>query len=85
MSSPGFSFSTNRNTLSQLKKPAMNGESKQSVAYGKTKLIKKYTLGGFQLTDLVWMRPADGRYKFEILVRYIDPEAAKTKRDDGSY
>lgn len=31
------------------------------------------------------MKPNDGRHKYEILVRYIDPEQSKTKRIDGSY
>ena len=40
----------------------------------KTRLTKKYILDGFKITDLVWMRPSEGRNKYEILVRYIDPE-----------
>lgn len=51
----------------------------------KTKLIKKPLLNGFALTDIVWIRPAEGRFKYQVLVRYIDPEAPKTKRLDGSY
>jgi len=42
-------------------------------------------VNGFKLCDLVWMKPSDGRHKYEILVRYVDPEAPKTKREDGSY
>lgn len=30
------------------------------------------------------MRPSEGRHKYEVLVRYIDPEENKTKRVDGS-
>jgi hypothetical protein len=32
----------------------------------------------------VWMKPSEGRHKYEVLVRYIDPEEKKTKRIDGS-
>jgi hypothetical protein len=37
------------------------------------------------LCDLTWLRPSEGRHKYEIMVRYIDPQAEKTKRSDGSY
>lgn len=30
----------------------------------KTKLTKKPQLDGFQLVDLVWVRPAEGRFKY---------------------
>ena len=30
------------------------------------------------------MRPSEGRHKYEVLVRYLDPEEKRTKRDDGS-
>lgn len=31
------------------------------------------------------MRPSEGKHKFEVLVRYIDPEAKLTKRQEGAY
>lgn len=36
------------------------------------------------MTDLVWIKPSEGRHKYEVLVRYIDPEEKRTKRVDGS-
>jgi hypothetical protein len=30
-------------------------------------------VAGFQLCDLAWLRPAEGRHKYEVMVRYIDP------------
>jgi len=33
----------------------------------------------------VWIRPSEGRYKYQVLVKYQDPELPKTKRIDGSY
>lgn len=47
-------------------------------------MTKKFTLNGFELTELVWIKPAEGRHKYEVLVRYIDPEEKRTKRADGA-
>lgn len=70
-----FSFQTlKHNQVSSSTAP------KSSIQSNKTKLTKKYTLNGFQLSDLVWMRPSEGKHKYEVLVRYIDPESTKTKR-----
>jgi len=50
----------------------------------KTRLTKKFTVDGFEITDFVWIKPSEGRHKYDILVRYIDPEEKRTKRFDGS-
>lgn len=42
-------------------------------------------LNGFKLVDLVWLRPGEGKCKYCILVKYIDPEQAPSKRPDGTY
>lgn len=74
-----FNFATHKNT-------AIPQHAAQKAAVPpKTRLTKKYTLNGFTVTDIVWVRPSEGRHKLEVLVRYIDPECARTKRPDGSY
>ncbi len=34
---------------------------------------------------MVWIRHSEGKHKYQVLVRYIDPEQSGTKRSDKSY